>query len=79
MLQENRKLKCYKAIPDTNIPANISEENAEFFAEYIYLQYNEAISSSNFANFFKFHTQQLHLNKAREIKRKTTDQSASFL
>ena len=30
------------------------QENAQFFAKYIYLQYNEAIHSSNFANFFKF-------------------------
>ena len=29
------------------------QENAQFFAKYN-LQYNEAIHSSNFANFFKF-------------------------
>ena len=30
------------------------KENAEFFADYIYLQYNEAVRSSNFPNWFKF-------------------------
>ena len=39
---------------DTYIPARISDGNAEFFAEYIYLQYNEAISFSNFAIFLSF-------------------------
>ena len=28
--------------------------NDEFFAEYVYLQYSEAIRSSNFLNYFKF-------------------------
>ena len=30
------------------------KDNEEFFAEYIYLQYNQATGSSNFPNCFKF-------------------------
>ena len=39
---------------DTDIPEKILTDNAVFFTEYIYLQYNEAIRSSNFPNVFKF-------------------------
>ena len=52
--EEIKKLKSNKAVQDTDIPVKILKDNAEFFAEYIYLQYNEAIRSSNFCNCFKF-------------------------
>ena len=39
---------------DTDIPEKILTDNVGFLAEYIYLQYNEAIRSSNFPNVFKF-------------------------
>ena len=39
---------------DTDILEKILTDNAGFLAEYIYLQYNEAIRSSNFPNVFKF-------------------------
>ena len=54
VIKEIRKLKSSKPVQDTDIHVKILKENAEVFAEYIYLQYNEAISSSNFPNCFKF-------------------------
>ena len=49
-----RKLKSNKAVQDTDISVKKLKDNADFLAEYIYLQYNEAIKSSNFPNCFKF-------------------------
>ena len=37
---------------DSGIPIKILKENADFFADYIYLQFNEAVDSSKFADFF---------------------------
>ena len=54
VLKEIKKLNSNKAVQDTDIPVKILKENAEFFAEYIYLQFNEAIESPKFPDFFKF-------------------------
>ena len=54
VLKEIKKLNSNKAVQDTDIPVKILKENAEFFAEYIYLQFNEAIKSPKFPDFFKF-------------------------
>ena len=54
VLEEIRKLKSNKAVQNTDITVKVFKYNAEFFAEYIYLQYNEAVRSSNFPNCFKF-------------------------
>ena len=43
-----QKLQSNKAVQDIDIPVKIFEGNADCFTEYIYLQYNEAISSSYF-------------------------------
>ena len=53
-LKQIRKLKSNKAVQDTDIPVKILKDNVEYFAEYIYLQYNEAIRSLNFPTCFKF-------------------------
>ena len=54
VLKEIKKFNSNKAVQDTDIPVKILKENAEFFAEYIYLQFNEAIESPKFPDFFKF-------------------------
>ena len=55
MHKEIRKLKPNKSVKDTDIPVNIFKNNMQnFFAEYTYLQYKEAIRSSNFPNYFNF-------------------------
>ena len=54
VFKEIRKLKSNKAAQEADIPVKTLEEYAEFLAEYIYLQYNEAIRSSSFPNWFKF-------------------------
>ena len=39
-----------KAVHDIDIPVRILKENAEYFAEYICFQFNEAICASKFLN-----------------------------
>ena len=53
VLKEIKKLNLNKAVQDSDIPVKILKENADFFADYIYLQFNEAVDSSKFADFFK--------------------------
>ena len=54
VIKEIKKLNSNKAVQDTDIPVKILKENAEFFVECIYLQFNEAIESPKFPDFFKF-------------------------
>ena len=54
VLNEIKKLKLSKAAQDSDIPVKILKENSDFFAEYIYLRFNEAVDSSKFADFFKY-------------------------
>ena len=53
VLIEIKKLNLNKAVRDSELPVKILKENADFFADYIYLQFNEAVDSSKFADFFK--------------------------
>ena len=53
VLKEIKKLNLNKAVQDSDIPVKILRENADSFADYIYLQFNEAVDSSKFADFFK--------------------------
>ena len=42
-VKEIKKLNLNKAVQDSDIPVKIIRENADFFfADYIYLQFNEA-------------------------------------
>ena len=50
VLKEIKRLRAKKAIQDTDIPVKVLKENAEFFAEQICLQFNEAICSSQLSN-----------------------------
>ena len=80
VLKEIKKLNLNKAVQDSDIPGKILKENADFFADYIYLQFNEAVDSSKFADFFlSLQTLQQYLSKVHEIKRKTTGQSVFCL
>ena len=54
VLKEIRRLSAKKAVQDTDIPVKVLKENAEFFAEQICRQFNEAICSSKFPATFKF-------------------------
>ena len=53
VLKELKKLNINKAVQDSDIPVKILKENADFFADYIYLQFNEAVDSLKCAEFFK--------------------------
>ena len=79
VLKEIKKLNLNKAVQDSDIPVKILKENADFFADYIYLQFNEAVDSSKFAVFLSLQTFQQHLSKVHEIKRRTTGQSVFCL
>ena len=47
------KLKHKKATQDSDIPVKILKENADFFAEYLYIFFNEAIELSKFPSSLK--------------------------
>ena len=53
VLKEIRRLSSKKAVQETDIPVKILK-NADFFAEHICCQFNEAIYSSKFPATFKF-------------------------
>ena len=40
------KLKHKKTTQDSGIPVKVLKENADFFAEYLYIFFNEATESS---------------------------------
>ena len=54
VLKEIRRLNAKKADQDIDIPVKVLKENAEFFAEQICCQFNEAICPSKFPATFKF-------------------------
>ena len=53
VLKEIKKLNLNKAVQDSDIPVKNLKESSDIFADYIYLQFNEAVDSSKFADFFK--------------------------
>ena len=53
VLEQIKKLNLNKGLQDSNIPVKQNAQHAHFFADYIYLQFNEAVDSSKFADFFK--------------------------
>ena len=48
-----KKLNLNKAVQDSNIPVKILKENTDFFTDYIYLQFNEAVDPLKSAGFLK--------------------------
>ena len=53
VLKENRSLSTTKAPEDTNLPVKILKENADYFAEFICIQFNDSVNSSKFPSSFK--------------------------
>ena len=53
VIKEIKKLNLNKAAQDSDIPVKILKENAHFFIDYMYLQFNKVVDSSKFADFFK--------------------------
>ena len=51
--KEIRKLDCTKASQDTDIPSSIIKENADIFANFVYFNYNKAVSDCEFPTSFK--------------------------
>ena len=53
VLQEIRGLSTTKASQDNNVPVKILKENADYFAEFICIQFNDSVNSSKFPSSFK--------------------------
>ena len=53
VIREIKNLSKKKAIQDDDIPVKILKENVNFFAEYICIFCNHAITTSNFPSFLK--------------------------
>ena len=51
--KETRKLDCTKASQDADIPSNIIKENPDIFANFLYFNYNKAVSDCKFPTTFK--------------------------
>ena len=53
VLKEIQKLNLNEVVQVSDIPVKILKENVNFLADHIYLQFNEIVDSSEFAEFFK--------------------------
>ena len=51
--KEIRGLRTTKASQDNDLPAKILKENADYFAEFICIQFNNSVNSSKFQSSFK--------------------------
>ena len=54
VLKEVKKLNMNKTVQNKDFPVKILKENTEYFVEYVFLQFNEAICASKFPASFKF-------------------------
>ena len=53
VLKEIRGLSTTKASQDTNLPVKILKENADYFAEFSCIKFNDSVNSSKFPSSFK--------------------------
>ena len=53
VLKKIRGLSTTKASQDTSLPVKILKENADYFAEFICIQFNDSVNSSKFPFSFK--------------------------
>ena len=53
VLKEIRGLSTTKASQDNDLPVKILKENADYFAEFICIQFNDSVNSSKFPSSFK--------------------------
>ena len=68
VLKEVKKLNMNKAVQNKDFPVKILKENTEYFVEYVFLQFNEAICASKFPASFKFANVTLFSHKVQELK-----------
>ena len=74
VLKEIRGLSATKVSEDTDLPVKILKENADYFAEFFCIQFNDPVNSS------KFPLPSLPFSKMnQETIKQTTDLSASYL
>ena len=73
VLKEIRGLSTTKASQDTVLPVEILKENADYFAEFIYIQFNNSVNSSKFPSSFKCgNITPIFKNESRNHKRNYT-------
>ena len=53
VLKEIRGLSITKASQDTDLPVKILKEHADYFSEFICIQFNDSVNSSKFPSSFK--------------------------
>ena len=53
LLKKLKKLNLKKAVQDLDIPIRLLKENADLFANYVYLQFNEGVDLSKVADFLR--------------------------
>ena len=53
VLKEISGLSTNKASQDSDLPVKSLKENADYFAEFICIQFNDSVNSSKFPSFFK--------------------------
>ena len=53
IMKEINNLETNKATQSTDIPTKLIKENSDIFGDFIFGNYNNCVSSSNFSNFLK--------------------------
>ena len=79
VLKEIRGLSTTKASQDNDLPVKILKENADYFAEFICIQFNDSVNSSKFPSSFKCANITPFSKMNQETIKQTTDLSASYL
>ena len=77
VLKEIRDLSTTKASQDTDLPVNILKENADYFAEFICIQFNNSVNSSKLPSSFKCANIAPFSKINQETIKQTTDLTAS--
>ena len=78
-LKEIRGLSTTKVSQDNDLPSKILKENADYFAEFICIQFNDSVNSSKFPSSFKCANITPFSKMNQETIKQTTDLSASYL
>ena len=77
VLKEIRDLSTTKASQDADLPVKILKENADYFAEFTCIQFNDSVNSSKLLSSFKCANITPFSKINQETIRQTTDLSAS--
>ena len=79
VLKEIRGLSSTKASQDTDLPVKTLKENADYFAEFTCIQFNDSVNFQNSHFLLNVPTSLLFSKMNQETIKLTTDLSASSL